>query len=116
MKKQQKSKKKEVPKVDGLSAKDVAKIRSAIRQIWYRSYPRKKCVSRAIGKDGFFYCENCLERTPKITVDHIQKVGKLDGGFFKRMFCSSENLSALCVACHRKKTNEERKQDKAKRD
>lgn len=109
-----KAKKQDQQKVDGLSKKDVAKIRSAIRIIWHRSYPRKLCTKRAIGKDGFFYCENCFEKTPKINIDHIEKVGKVDAGFIKRLFCSSDGLLALCLECHRKKTNEERKQEKIK--
>lgn len=108
MKKQQKLKKKEVPKVDGLGAKDVAKIRSAIRQVWHRSHVRKLCIKRATGKDGFMRCEQCAKKVPKIHVDHIQAVGKVDGGFIKRLFCSSKGLQALCDKCHRAKTKAER--------
>ena len=107
-KKAPKSKKNEIPKVDGLSAKDVAKIRSAIRQVWHRSHVRKLCIKRATGKDGFMRCEQCTKKVPKIHVDHIVAVGKVDGGFIKRLFCPSKHLQALCDRCHRAKTKQER--------
>ena len=94
--------------MDGLSAKDVAKIRSAIRQVWHRSHVRKLCIKRATGKDGFMRCEKCAKKVPKIHVDHTLAVGKVDGGFIKRLFCSSKHLQALCDRCHRAKTKQER--------
>lgn len=103
-----KAKKQDQQKVDGLSKKDVAKIRSAIRQVWHRSHVRKLCVKRATGKGGFFYCEKCLKRVPKICIDHVVAVGEVDGGFIKRLFCSSKGLMALCKKCHDAKTREER--------
>lgn len=111
-----KRKKKAVEKVDGLSAKDVQKIRSAIRQVWHRSHVRKLCVNRCIGKDGFSYCEKCGKRAPKILIDHINKVGEVDGGYIRRLFCASILLQGLCKICHDKKTKEERAQDKRDRE
>jgi len=108
MRDKKKPKKKDAPKVDGLSAKDIAKLRSACRIVWHRSYPRKLCVQRATGKDGFLRCEQCAKRVPKIHVDHKEPVGKVDGGFIKRLFCPSKNLTALCDKCHRAKTKQER--------
>lgn len=103
------AKKKQSEKVDGLGPKDIARLRSACRKVWYWSYPRKLVVERCIGKDGFSRCEKCNKRTPKIHVDHIVPVGALEGGFFTRLFCPSTELQGLCKSCHQKKTNEERK-------
>lgn len=114
-KKVKKSKNKDAPKVDGLSSKDISKIRSAIRQVWHRSHVRKLCVKRATGKGGFFYCEKCRKRVPKICIDHVVAVGEVDGGFIKRLFCSSKGLMALCKSCHDAKTREERKEAALKR-
>jgi hypothetical protein len=107
-KKVKKLAKPKVPKVDGLGPKDVAKIRSAIRQVWHRSHPRKLAQQRAVGKDGFFRCEGCKKKTPKVCIDHKIAVGDVDGGFLKRLFCPSKDLQALCVSCHNKKTKQER--------
>lgn len=95
-------------KVDGLSPKDVQKIRSAIRQIWHRSYPRKLCVNRAIRKNGFSYCEQCEKKVPKVYIDHKINVGDVDAGFIIRLFCPSKDLQALCKKCHDAKTKLER--------
>lgn len=94
--------------VDGLSAKDVEKIRKAIRKVWSWSFPRKLCINRATGKDGFARCEQCKRKVPKIHADHIARVGDVDGGFIARLFCPSKGLQALCTSCHGKKTKAER--------
>ncbi len=95
--------------VDGLSPKDIQKLRNACRQVWYWSHPKRLCVKRAALPNDFFKCEKCLKRVPKIHVDHKLAVGELDGGFFTRLFCPSTQLQALCKKCHQAKTNEERK-------
>jgi len=99
-------------KIDGLGADDIRKIRTAIRQVWSWSYPRRLCVERATGKDGFPRCEKCKKKVPKVYPDHIQNVGEVDAGFIKRMFVSSQFLQALCRSCHGKKTRAERAQSK----
>jgi len=91
-------------KVDGLSPKDLQKIRSAIRQVWHRSYPRKLCALRAIDESGFSKCEKCSERVPKVYIDHIEPVGDILHGGIERMFTASHNLQALCKKCHSVKT------------
>jgi hypothetical protein len=96
-------------KIDGLSPGDVEKIRKAIRQVWSWSYPRKLCIARCTGEDGFPQCEQCKERCPKIFVDHITRVGCVDAGFIERMFTPSMNLQGLCKRCHDAKTRLERK-------
>lgn len=107
-----KLKRKKVEKMDGLGPYEIKKIRNAVRQVWQRSYARALVVKRCTGKDGFSYCETCKKRTPKIKIDHILKVGKVDSGFIKRMFVPSKMLQGLCGKCHNKKTNLERAQEK----
>lgn len=109
-----KRKKMTVEKIDGLSAKDIQRLRTAVRKVWSWSYPRKLCVERAIHADGFPRCENkkCPQKGKpviKVYADHIKPVGAVDGGFIARMWTPSRNLQALCKKCHDKKTREERK-------
>lgn len=101
-------------KIDGLSPEIIKKVRSAIRIIWQRSHARKLVVKRCTRKDGFTYCEKCKECTPKLKVDHIERVGDVDGGFIQRLFVSSFFLQGLCPPCHNDKTKMERKRAKAK--
>lgn len=102
-------KKKNKPEpINGLSSKDILKIRQAIRQIWHRSYPRRLCVKRATNSDGFFCCEKCNKIVPKIFIDHIIPLGSLEGDFLARLFCPSTMLQALCKQCHNTKTKGER--------
>lgn len=101
--------KKTKEKVDGLSPHDVEKIRIAIRRVWSWSFPRRKALGRAIGEDGFYYCEKCKIKTPKVSVDHIVPVGLVDSGFIERLFCPSNGLQILCKKCHCEKTKEDRK-------
>lgn len=96
-------------KVDGLSSDDIKKIRAAIRQVWSWSHPRRLCVARCTGKDGFARCEQCHKKCPKIFVDHVLNVGEVDAGFIGRLFTPSKNLQGLCKKCHSLKTNQERK-------
>lgn len=97
-------------KVDGLSADDRKKLRSAIRQVWSWSYPRRLCVKRATDHEtGFATCEQCGKTVAKIYPDHIKPVGELSDGYIERMFCPSSELQALCSKCHARKTREERK-------
>ncbi len=113
----QKAKKPKEPKIDGLSAKDVKKLRAATRMVWHWSHPKKLVIARCTGPDGYQYCESSAHRggpfdksrrCPKVYVDHIEAVGDLDGGYFERLFTPSKNLQGLCKKCHDKKTREER--------
>lgn len=102
-------------KVDGLSPDDIKKIRSAIRQVWSWSTPKRLCVARCIGADGFSRCEECKKKVPKIFVDHTTPVGEVDAGFIARLFCPSSGLRGMCHKCHRVKTASERKAAKGSR-
>lgn len=100
-------------KLDGLSPDDLRKIRTAIRQIWHRSYPRRIASKRSVGADGFSYCDQCSQMVPKVFVDHIIPVGDLLDGGIVRMFCPSTGLQNLCKRCHDQKTKSERQKKKA---
>lgn len=62
-------------------------------------------------------CHDCKEWFPEkgVQVDHIEPAGSLkafeDVGPFARrlLFCGVEGLRVLCVQCHQKRTNEQRK-------
>jgi len=95
-------------KIDGLSPKDIERIRRAVRQVWSWSTPRRICIARATGKDGFATCEKCKTKVAKVYADHIDRVGDVDGGFIARMFRPSKFLQALCKKCHDKKTRDEK--------
>jgi len=84
-----KRQKKLVEKVDGLGPKDLKNIRTALRNVWQYSHPRKLCIARATREDGFAVCEKCKTTVPKVYADHITACGKVDGGFIERMWCSS---------------------------
>ena len=101
--------------VDGLSPKDIARIRSAIRKVWLWSLPRKLCIRRCTDEQGFLRCEQCKERVPKLQVDHRIPVGDVDSGFISRLFCPSSGLTGLCAQCHRERTALQRNQAKGKR-
>lgn len=95
---------------DGLGAYEIAKIRSAVRQVWQRSKARKECVKRCTETDGHLRCEICGEIIPqsKFKVDHTNQVGDVNDGFITRMFCTSDGLVGMCKDCHNDKTKEER--------
>lgn len=102
--------------IDGMSPKDIEKLRKATRQVWSWSVPRKLCLERAKDEDGFYHCEHCKMKAPKIHVDHKIAVGDLDAGYFDRLFTPSKNLQALCADCHGAKTRADRKVMEAQKD
>lgn len=98
-------------KLDGdISAKELERIRNAIREIWqWSSIARKNCIKRATDKNGFGHCEQCKKKVPKVYADHIEVMGSvLAPDYIKRMWSSSDTLQALCQNCHNKKTKLER--------
>lgn len=108
---------KKAEKVDGLGPREIARIRSAIREVWQRSsLARKLVVDRCLNFDasGFSTCEGCKAVCAKVLVDHITPVGEVDGGFIARLFCSSKQLQGLCKRCHDAKTKAERAAQRAK--
>lgn len=62
-----------------------------------------------------YRCAACKKEFPKteIQVDHIEPV-VLDkfttwDEFIERLFCNSDNLQAICLICHKRKTKKEAK-------
>jgi len=96
-------------RTDGLGPREIADIRKSIRLVWHRSLARSTAVKRCVKEDGFSYCEKCKEISPKVFIDHIEKVGDVDEGFIFRLFCPSSKLQGLCASCHSAKTKEERR-------
>jgi len=93
---------------DGLGPLEKKKIRTALRLVWHRSFPRKEAVKRAALPGDYFRCEKCKTKVPKICVDHIVPCGEVNSGFIKRLFCSSKGLQCLCKKCHLIKTRKDR--------
>lgn len=66
------------------------------------------------GKDKYVWerkCDTCdtwyALKDNLLEVDHIDEVGPYKGNlheFALRMYCSPDNLQALCFSCHKKKT------------
>lgn len=97
--------------IDGVTRKEIERIRRAVREVWmWTSFPRRLCLKRAMHADGFPRCEACKEKVVKVYADHIHNVGDVDAGFIDRMWVSSKNLQAICKKCHDRKTREERAQ------
>ena len=107
---------KKEPPLDGLSAKDLKRIREHLRKVWSWTHPWRLVYKRAHWHpDGFPRCENkkCPQKgkpVPKIFVDHIKRVGSLDtkDNPILRMFIPSKKLQALCKKCHDVKTKLEK--------
>ena len=86
----------------------------AARKVWGWSNERREIKKQAqIGKK--WKCAECKELFSKVHVDHIIGVGKSPREFsgwddyYKRLFCSIENLQVLCVQCHGRKTKREKR-------
>lgn len=104
---EKKAAKKAVRKIDGLNAHTKQRIKNTLRDLWRQTEPWKLVKKRVELPEGFFKCESCQQRVPKVFIDHIQAVGALDSGFIDRMFVSSVHLQALCVSCHKEKTKQD---------
>lgn len=100
--------KKKLKPTDGLGPKEIKDIRKALRLVWTRGHSRRLVVKRCTNQAGFLKCELCKKITPLFKVDHIVKVGDVDGEFIARLFCSSDKLQGLCKKCHDSKTKAER--------
>lgn len=99
-------------------------IRSALRRAWSK-YPVRFQVLQEVRKpyEGddkrtkwVYPCADCKQwfKTKEVEVDHIESAGSLKSyedlaGFCKRLFCEKDNLRVLCKSCHKKRTQEERK-------
>jgi 5-methylcytosine-specific restriction endonuclease McrA len=109
-------KKAQLEPTDGLGPRELKRISSVIRAVWYQCRARNLVKARCKGKDGFFYCEKCKERTPVLQVDHLVPAGSInDEGFILRLFCPSSQLQGLCKKCHAPKTRKEAKARRKKK-
>lgn len=53
-------------------------------------------------------CEKWFRDEKELEVDHIIEVGSFNGDwneYIERLYCEIENLQALCIICHSKKTS-----------
>lgn len=80
-----------------------------------------KKVNKATGRVAEHYkCKKCRKHfvAKDVQVDHIDpvvdpKVGFVNWDtFISRLLCTVDNLQVLCTGCHKKKTDEERKERK----
>lgn len=109
-------------------------IKSALRAASSRWPPKFEAINNAYigkkintksGREAKHYkCNCCWGEFPasEIQVDHIQPVIDPFVGFIswdevvKRMFCEVEGFQVVCKACHKEKTNVERRQAKERKD
>lgn len=106
-----------------LTPDDVNFVKNLLRQGSVKWKGRSECLKRArkrvrVGetKTGkavwkfYWQCAACSEwfrNEKQMEVDHIEEIGPFKGcwtDYINRVFCSQDNLQALCVACHMKKT------------
>ncbi len=100
---------KRLAKVDGWGPAEKKAVHAAVRLVWQRCLARRLAVKRATDADGYYRCEQCHERTPRVHVDHIEPVGEVGGdGYIAKMFVPSSALRVLCPPCHKPKTKRER--------
>lgn len=115
-----------------------AAIIGAVKRVWHR-HPTRLSILNSVRheepttrKDGtpgriavFYICEQCgskakqqkSPRFPQIHIDHIDPVIPCHRSlkeltwdeYLSRLFCSPDNLQAICTVCHDVKTNAERK-------
>lgn len=107
---------KKVQKFDGLGPDEIARIKTALRQVWSWSYSRRLVVARCLAKNGFSFCELCKKKCPKVFIDHITPIGTFDGEYIQRLFVPSDQLQGLCKECHKVKTKADLHNIKSKRD
>lgn len=60
-----------------------------------------------------FMCASCGEDFPQkeVQVDHIVEIGREKSwdDFINGLYCEADNLQVLCIPCHKKKTQLEKK-------
>lgn len=89
----------------------------AARKIWQWSPERRQvkknaCLTSSTMRMEKYRCAKCEKAVKKIQIDHIIPVGKAPRDFhgwddyYKKLFCSTYNLQALCLKCHKLKSKE----------
>lgn len=108
-------------------------IKSNLRRTTMRWGPIADCLKAARVNRGEYLCAGCKQIVPasikvdgkrvkNIHVDHANPIVDPTKGFegwdvmIDRMFCEADNLQALCEACHKIKTDEEKALAKQRRD
>ena len=91
------------------------RVVAAIRKIWLYSPMRREVIKRCKVDKDTSRCERCKKLCDKVQVDHDPPAVPLTGwdnfqGFFDRMFVEpSIGLKGLCIECHTKITESQRK-------
>lgn len=96
----------------------------AIRRVWRFYPPRREIKEEALQDNGKYLCATCKLEVEEVQIDHIDPIGtcKREDGrtdynmFIERLLCPKENLNAVCIPCHKRKTKRESDERKAKRD
>ena len=85
----------------------------AARKVW-RWSPARRGVKDRCKAGKKFKCETCNKIVAKIQIDHIVPIGKAPrdwqgwDDYYRKLFCSIDNLQGLCSDCHKKKSKKER--------
>lgn len=106
-----------------MTKRTTAHVLNILRKGTVTWYGRNRCLKRyseqvfeRIGKEGqkiyktHYRCGDCdrlFRDQTEMEVDHIEEIGSFNGDYnehIERMYCNQENLMALCIACHKKKT------------
>lgn len=83
---------------------------AALRRVSFKKLEGKYMSGKPKWKT-YWKCDKCGEEfrnVGQLEVDHILEVGPFTGDwntFISRMYCSLDNLQALCTICHMRKTN-----------
>lgn len=89
-----------------------------LRRLSYRYPPRHAAYNAAKSGRNQYHCINHPEKIFKrkeVQLDHIQPVVDPETGFttfddyITRLFCDESGFQVLCIPCHKKKTEKERR-------
>lgn len=98
-------------------------IIAALRKIWFYSELRQN-AAKAVKEGSRYRCQMCNELHEKIQIDHIIPVGSAKNAYGdydwntfidKLLYCTPENLQALCKECHSAKSAVDNKLIKKKK-
>lgn len=89
-------------------------IKLAIRRASYKYPPRYTAKVNARRGRNQYECAICKKLVPNklIQIDHLQPVVSVEGfkdwnDYVERMFCDLSGLQAICIDCHKVKSNAE---------
>lgn len=88
-------------------------LKASLRRLWGRSKQRAWALKKAKVSRGKYRCAKCdkIFARKNINVDHIIAMGRFKDFnlYIERLFCESNGLQILCLACHRSKTKKDLK-------